>query len=99
LASAGPNEKKLLDAYYNAAIPMDLLRTEQDRITRDRDRPNTFLWMVEFPSAEDAARNNDLPETAGIAEQMSKLCDSGPIFRNLVLLESTPFRNRAWTAG
>jgi hypothetical protein len=56
-------------------------------ITRDRDRPNTYLWMVEFPSAEDAARNNDLPETAEIAEQMGKLCDGEPLFRNLDLLE------------
>ena len=56
-------------------------------ITKDRDRSNTYLWMIEFPSAEDAARNNDLPETAEIAEQMGKLCEGGPIFRNLDLLD------------
>ena len=56
-------------------------------ITRDRDRPNTYLWMVEFPSPDDAARNNDLPETAEIAEQMNKLCEGEPTFRNLDLLE------------
>src|SRR5579862_744217 len=57
------------------------------RITKDRDRPNTYLWVIEFPSADAAAKNNDLPETAEIAEQMAKLCDGEPIFRNLDLLE------------
>ena len=57
------------------------------RITKDRDRPNTYMWVIEFPSAEGAAKNNDLPETAEIAEKMAKLCDGEPIFRNLDLLE------------
>jgi len=57
------------------------------RITKDRDRPNTYLWAIEFPSAEAAAKNNDLPETAEIAEHMAKLCEGAPIFRNLDLLE------------
>jgi len=57
------------------------------RITKDRDRPNTYLWAVEFPSAEAAATNNDLPETAEIAEQIAKLCEGDPTFRNLDLLE------------
>ncbi len=56
-------------------------------ITRDRDRPNRYLWVVEFPSAEAAAKNNDLPETAEIAEQLNKLCEGELIFRNLDLLE------------
>ena len=61
--------------------------TTMMRITKDRDRPNTYLWAIEFPSPEDAQRNNDLPETGEIAEQMAKLCDGEPIFRNLDLLE------------
>jgi len=56
-------------------------------ITKDRDRFNTYRWMIEFPSADHAAQNNGLPETAEIAEQMHKLCESGPIFRNLDLLD------------
>jgi hypothetical protein len=56
-------------------------------ITRDRDRPNTYVWMVEFPSWEDAQRNNDLPETREISEQMMKLADGEPVFRNLDVLE------------
>jgi len=56
-------------------------------ITRDRDRPNTFVWMIEFPSYEDAMRNNDLPETQQIAEQMMKLSDGPAVFRNLDVVE------------
>ncbi len=56
-------------------------------ITKDRDRPNTYVWMIEFPSYEDAMRNNDLPETQQIAEQMMKLSDGSAAFRNLDVLE------------
>ena len=34
-------------------------------LTRDRDRPNTYVDIVEFPSYEDAMKNSELPETAG----------------------------------
>ena len=44
------------------------------------------MTMSAALSAEDAARNNDLPKTAEIAEQMNKLCESEPVFRNLDLL-------------
>jgi len=49
----------------------------------DRDRPNTYLDIVEFPSWDDAQKNNELPEVQRISEQMSKLCDGPPNFRNL----------------
>jgi quinol monooxygenase YgiN len=56
----------------------------------DRDKPGTYLMMIEFPSYEAAMKNNDLPETAQIAEAMAKLSDGPPIFRNLdVLREET----------
>jgi quinol monooxygenase YgiN len=55
-------------------------------ICRDRDRPATFFVMVEFPSPEAAAVNNDLPATATIAAGMAALADSPPVFRNLDLL-------------
>lgn len=56
-------------------------------ITKDRDRPNTYVWMIEFPSYEDAMRNNDLPETQQIADQMMKLSDGSAVFRNLDVVE------------
>jgi hypothetical protein len=51
--------------------------------TEDRDRPNTYIQLVEFPSYEAAMSNSDLPETAAFAEQLAKLCDAPPSFRNL----------------
>ena len=58
-------------------------------ITKDRDRPNTYVWMIEFPSYEDAMRNNDLPETQQISEQMAKATDGPTTFRNLDLIEQS----------
>jgi quinol monooxygenase YgiN len=55
-------------------------------ILRDRDRPDTYLIMVEFPSAEAAAVNNELPATGRIAEAMSALASAPPTFRNLDLV-------------
>ncbi|MGH9080942.1 MAG: hypothetical protein ACRDYE_12880 [Acidimicrobiales bacterium] len=52
-------------------------------ITQDRDRPDTYLQLVEFPSYEDALANSDLPETAALAEQLARLCDGPVSFRNL----------------
>ncbi|HVE46525.1 MAG TPA: hypothetical protein VNA57_07235 [Acidimicrobiales bacterium] len=49
----------------------------------DRDKPNTYVNIVEFPSYEAAMQNSQMPETSAMAEQMAKLCDGPPIFRNL----------------
>jgi hypothetical protein len=51
--------------------------------TQDRDRANTYLQIVEFPSHEEAMENSDLPETAEFATRLAKLCDEPPTFRNL----------------
>jgi len=59
-------------------------------IAKDRDRPDTYLWMVEFPSYEDAMRNNEMPETQQISEQMMKLADGPAVFRNLEVIEQGP---------
>ena len=50
---------------------------------RDRDRPNTYVQIVEFPSYEDAMANSELPETAEVAARLAELCDGPPTFRNL----------------
>jgi hypothetical protein len=44
--------------------------------------------MVEFPSYEAAMENSRLPETNRIAEQMQKLSDGEPTFRNLDVVET-----------
>src|SRR5713226_1319501 len=56
----------------------------------DRDEPNAYVEIVEFPSYEDAMRNSELTETGAFADKIAKLCDSGPEFRNLdVVREDT----------
>lgn len=52
-------------------------------VTSDRDKPNTYVQFVEFPSYEEAMANSQLPETAAFAEKMMKLCDGPATFRNL----------------
>jgi len=49
----------------------------------DRDRPGTYVMVAEFPSYEDAQRNNELPETAEIAQKVEALADGPVAFRNL----------------
>ncbi len=55
-------------------------------ICEDRDRPGTYLIIVEFPSVEAAALNNDLPATARIAQGLAALATQPLTFRNLDLL-------------
>lgn len=54
--------------------------------TKDRDNPNTYVQIVEFPSYEAAMENSNRPETAAFAERLAKLCDAPPTFRNLDVL-------------
>ena len=58
--------------------------------TKDRDRPNTYVQIVEFPSYEKAQENSSRPETAEFAGRLAALCDAPPAFRNPdVLVEET----------
>ena len=50
---------------------------------KDRDRPNTYVDIIEFPSYEEAMKNNELPETDEFAKKASELGDGPPTFRNL----------------
>ena len=56
---------------------------QRGTFTQDRERPNTYLQIVEFPSYEDAMANSNLPETAAFAERLGQLCDGPMLFRNL----------------
>src|ERR1700750_2392574 len=58
--------------------------------TRDRDRPNTYVQIIEFPSYEEAMANSGLPETAEVAARLAELCDGSPTFRNLDVARDMP---------
>src|SRR6059036_3004205 len=73
----------------NAALDGWLDKTKGKRAatrgtqTKDRDAPNTYVQIVEFPSYDDAMANSKLPETGEFAAQLAALCDGPPMFRNL----------------
>ena len=56
-------------------------------VTADRDRPNTYLNIVEFSSYEDAMANSNDPRTSEFAQKMGELCDGPPKFYNLDVLD------------
>jgi hypothetical protein len=56
---------------------------QRGTFTQDRDRPNSYVQIVEFASYEDAMSNSDLPETASFAQSLAELCDGPMVFRNL----------------
>jgi hypothetical protein len=61
-------------------------KAQRGTFTKDRDRPDTYVQVVEFPSYEDAMANSELPETASFAERLRALCDGPLLFRNLDVL-------------
>jgi quinol monooxygenase YgiN len=56
---------------------------QRGTFTRDRDRPDTYVQIVEFPSHEAAMANSELPETGLLAQKIAELCDGPMVFRNL----------------
>lgn len=55
--------------------------------TQDRERPQHYVDIVEFPSYEKAMANNDLPETQQVAERFRSLCTTEPRFLNLEVVQ------------
>jgi len=69
----------------------DALLSTRATVTEDRDRPGTYLVIVEFNSYDEAMKNSNDPATEKYAAEMSGLIGGSPRFRNLdvrtVLLE------------
>lgn len=57
-------------------------------ITADRERPNTYLSIVEFPSYEIAMQNSSRPETSAFAARLAELCEGPPRFYNLDVIDT-----------
>lgn len=75
-----------LDAKWRAATEGRRTTVRQLKAL-DRDRPNTYVFIVEFDSYADAMKNSDLPETSEIAAAMTKVSDGTAVFRNVDILE------------
>ena len=56
--------------------------------TADRDRPNTYLNIIEFDSYDSAMENSNRSETSEFAAKMMELCDGPPTFRNLDVMDT-----------
>lgn len=61
----------------------DALLATKSTITEDRDRRGHYYVIVEFPSYEEAMKNSNDPATGRFSEEMGKLLDAPPTFRNL----------------
>ena len=55
-------------------------------VTQDRDRENTYVMVIRFPSYEEAMENSQREDTSAMAGRMAALMDGPPTFRNLDLL-------------
>jgi hypothetical protein len=79
-----PEIEELMDGWM--AATEGRRSASRSLLTKDRERPDTYVQVVEFPSYEEAMANSALPETMAFAEKLSALCSSGPTFRNLDLV-------------
>jgi len=74
---------------FDAALDEWLKESEGQRSatrglrTKDRDRADTYVQIVEFPSYEAAMENSSRPETSKLAGRLAALCSTPPTFRNL----------------
>jgi hypothetical protein len=57
-------------------------------LTVDRERPNHYINIVEFPSYEEAMENSNRPETSEFAARLAELCDGPPVFHNLDVVQT-----------
>ncbi|MGH9025887.1 MAG: hypothetical protein ACRDWD_07210 [Acidimicrobiia bacterium] len=86
LKSSKIDQVQALDAEWEKAT--EGKRTvSRATILADRDVPNTYILAVEFPSYEDAMKNNELPETQRFAAEQAKLADGPATFRNLDVID------------
>jgi len=82
LTTSRPDEVEALVSEWRSQT-MERRTAQRGTFTKDRDRRDTYVQIVEFPSYEDAMANSDLPETAAFAERLAQLCDGPMTFRNL----------------
>lgn len=57
---------------------------------KDRDKENSYVTIVEFPSYADAEASNDDPMVQAFAAEMQKLSTAAPRFLNLDVVDRYP---------
>jgi len=68
----------------------DRRTTRWSLIGADRDRPGTYLAMVEFDSYDAAMTNSGQPETDVWFKEFLQMCRGEPMFRNLDVVNVRP---------
>lgn len=61
----------------------DAFLANKATITEDRERPGTYLVIIEFDSYEVAMKNSNDPETDKATKELATLLDGPPKFYNL----------------
>ena len=90
--SSRPDEVRALgEKYREARRDRGDMPVVRSTVTTDRDRPNTYLNIVEFPSYEEAMRNSENPATTEFSKNMMAICDGPPRFYNLDIVEVSEF--------
>lgn len=83
-----PDEVAALGAQMEASGGVQ--RFTSLHMTKDRDKTNGYVTIVEFPSYEVAMENSDAPETKEFAAKMMELAVGPPRFLNLDVIRTVP---------
>ncbi len=59
------------------------LTASASTIAEDRDRPGTYISIVEFPSYEKAMEQQSNPATSAFSASLAEVMSGAPRFRNL----------------
>jgi uncharacterized protein (DUF1330 family) len=79
-------EIQKLDEEYQAAAQGKTTSTRA-LVCKDRDHADRYFVIIEFPSYEEAQKNNDLPATQEFAKKQMALVEGPPTFYNLDVIE------------
>jgi hypothetical protein len=82
-----PDEMMIIGEQWRDGGAPDVGGPTRMTVTQDRDNPNRFVMVVEFPSYEDAMANSARPETDDFARRMAALMTSGPTFYNMDVID------------
>jgi hypothetical protein len=80
---------ELLRRWDREQAQADIMGYMGIRVLADREHPDEYLILADFgvvdpdvPAADEAARNNDRPETQATAARMRALLDDEPVYRH-----------------
>jgi len=80
---------EMLEEWDLAQATSDITGYMGTRLLADRENPGHYFFVVDFgvidpdvSAAEEAARNNERPETQAFAARMLEVCDGEPEWRH-----------------